>query len=71
MTLKDLLTNNADFLEKLSDDELKSVLEPYFIVTRPDETKRQLTTHSKSAKIGVEKKKKVKDLEEKLKLLGI
>ncbi len=49
MKATDLLTNNPEILEKLSDKELEEVLRPFFTTTRPDETKRQQKKRETSA----------------------
>lgn len=70
MTAKQLL-HDPDLISTLSDEDLKALFEPYFTVTRPDESKRVLTTRSMSAKVGITKKKKIEDMDRKLKELGL
>lgn len=41
MTIEELCSNNADYLESLTNKELYEILSPYLIVTRPDKVDRE------------------------------
>lgn len=41
MTIEELCSNNADYLEGLSDKELYNILEPFLKFTRPDKVDKK------------------------------
>lgn len=47
MTLEQLLSSNADTLEKLSETELIATLSPFFNVTRPELVKSNASVSAK------------------------
>lgn len=61
MTLKDLLVISPDEWDKLPDEELKAILEPFLKVTRPS---KELIPRSKSAskKVTMKSSTNVQDL---------
>lgn len=75
MTAKDLFSNNPDYLESLSEEEVTKALSPYFRVTRVDEAKRRKKDAPMTPRVAGKqraiKANKNKDLEAKMRLLGI
>jgi uncharacterized protein YunC (DUF1805 family) len=61
--LEDLLTNNADYLENLTDEQLEAVLKPYLPVTRPE-----LAKESAAIAIRVPKQKTFEEMEKEAKI---